>query len=150
MCKHTHRLVTRVRVVYYFLSKFLSSIINNVPPIFVGGVWCLAYAKFCFHKYLLEVHLFHKLNWLFGFKASSVQRGYPILSVLAFLLVLCVFRGGRRFLIGSRVQGLKFKYSRGKGLRFKVQKFKESSELLNYAPRTLNFFTTSQLNNFTT
>ncbi|MDD1549878.1 hypothetical protein FO610_10810 [Riemerella anatipestifer] len=105
----------------------------------------MAYAKFCFHKYLLEVRLFHKLNWLFGFRASSVQRGYPILSVLAFLLVLCVLRGGRRFLISSRVQGLKFKYSRGKGLRFKVQKFKESSELLNYAPRTLNFFTTSPL-----
>ncbi|MBO4233299.1 hypothetical protein FO675_03105 [Riemerella anatipestifer] len=72
----------------------------------------MVYAKFCFHKYLLEVHLFHKLNWLFGFRASSVQKGYFARSVLAFLLVLCVLRGGRRFLISSRVQGLKFKNSR--------------------------------------
>ncbi|AIH03352.1 hypothetical protein M949_2186 [Riemerella anatipestifer CH3] len=100
-----------------------------------------------------------------GFKASSIQEERYVLSVLAFPLVLCVFRGERRFFIGSRVQGLKFKYSRGKGsrvqslkfkysrgkgLRFKVQKFKESSELLNYDPRTLNFFTTSQFNNLTT
>ncbi|MDD1549219.1 hypothetical protein FO610_07335 [Riemerella anatipestifer] len=87
---------------------------------------------------------------MFGFRASSVQEERSVLSVLAFPLVLCVFRGERRFFIGSRVQGLKFKYSRGKGLRFKVQKFKESSELLNYDPRTLNFFTTSQFNNLTT
>ncbi|MRM83664.1 hypothetical protein D1003_07530, partial [Riemerella anatipestifer] len=61
----------------------------------------MAYAKFCFHKYLLEVRLFHQLNGWFGLGASSVQRGYSILSVLAFPLVLCVFRGERRFLIGS-------------------------------------------------
>ncbi|MRN16865.1 hypothetical protein D1000_08605 [Riemerella anatipestifer] len=65
--------------------------------------------KFCFHKYLLEVRLFHKLKRLFWFGASSVQRGYSILSVLAFLLVLCVLRGGSVFLL---VLGLKFKYSR--------------------------------------
>ncbi|MRM84202.1 hypothetical protein D1003_10355 [Riemerella anatipestifer] len=98
----------------------------------------MVYAKFCFHKYLLEVRLFHKLNWLFGFRASSVQRGYPILSVLAFLLVLCVFRGGRRFLISSRVQGLKFKYSR----------LNKRTYPLNLKHRTLNSF--SSLNFFTT
>ncbi|MSN89364.1 hypothetical protein D1Y75_10835 [Riemerella anatipestifer] len=113
-CVNTHiyiLIVTRTRV-FYFLSRFLSSIINNVPLASVGGVWYLAHAKFCFHKYLLEVHLFHQMNRLFLFGASSVQKGYFSLSVLAFLLVLCVLRGGRRFLIGSRVQGLKFKYSR--------------------------------------
>ncbi|MRM82841.1 hypothetical protein D1003_03205 [Riemerella anatipestifer] len=46
---------------------------------------------------------------------------------------------------GSSVQG-----SKSFSLRFKVQIFKESSELLNYDPRTLNFFTTSQFYNFTT
>ncbi|MDD1539632.1 hypothetical protein FO702_08825 [Riemerella anatipestifer] len=114
---HTYNMLrgyahTRILFVYYFLSRFLSSIINNVPLASVGGVWYLAHAKFCFHKYLLEVHLFHQMNRLFLFGASSVQKGYFSLSVLAFLLVLCVLRGGRRFLIGSRVQGLKFKYSR--------------------------------------
>ncbi|MBT0526691.1 hypothetical protein J5295_08510 [Riemerella anatipestifer] len=46
---------------------------------------------------MLEVRLSHQLNGWFWFGASSVQRGYSILSVLAFPLVLCVFRGGRRF-----------------------------------------------------
>ncbi|MRM83121.1 hypothetical protein D1003_04685 [Riemerella anatipestifer] len=84
---------------------------NNFPLASVRGIWHLAHAKFCFHKYPLEVRLFHKLNWLFGFGASSVQRGYSVLSILAFPLVLCVFRGERRFFIDSR----------GKNSRFKVQ-----------------------------
>ncbi|MRM82904.1 hypothetical protein D1003_03535 [Riemerella anatipestifer] len=90
----------------------------------------MAYAKFCFHKYPLEVHLFHKLNWLFGLGASSIQKGYFARSVLAFPLVLCVFRGERRFLIGSRVQGLKFKYSR----------LNKRTYPLNLKHRTLNSF----------
>ncbi|MRM84266.1 hypothetical protein D1003_10730 [Riemerella anatipestifer] len=105
----------------------------------------MAYAKFCFHKYLLEVRLFHQLNGWFGLGASSVQRGYSILSVLAFPLVLCVFRGERRFLIGSRVQGLKFKYSRGKGsivqsLKFKYSRLNKRTYPLNLKHRTLNSF----------
>uniref|UniRef100_UPI0030EF4189 hypothetical protein n=1 Tax=Riemerella anatipestifer TaxID=34085 RepID=UPI0030EF4189 len=58
----------------------------------------LAYAKFCFHKYLLEASLVHKFNLLFWLGVSSVQKEYFALSVLAFLLVLCVLRGGRCFL----------------------------------------------------
>ncbi|MDD1552304.1 hypothetical protein FO615_01705 [Riemerella anatipestifer] len=56
----------------------------------------------------------------------SVQKeSSRFLSVLAFLLVLCVCLEGRGvFLL---VQG------------FKIQIFKESSELLSYEPRTLNF-----------
>ncbi|AQY21216.1 hypothetical protein FO675_07800 [Riemerella anatipestifer] len=132
-CVNTHRVVACVRVLYYFLSRFLSSIINNVPPIFVGGILCLVCFKF-FHKYLLEVRLFHKLNWLFWLGASSIQKGYLALSVLAFLLVLCVFRGGRRFFIGSKSFSLRFKSS-----KFKVQIFKESTELRpqNFKPKTL-------------
>ncbi|MRM83815.1 hypothetical protein D1003_08320 [Riemerella anatipestifer] len=62
--------------------------------------------------------------------AFSVQKeSFHFLSALAFPLVLCVFRGERRFLMSSK----------SFSLRFKVQIFKESSELLNYAPRTLNF-----------
>ncbi|MRM84113.1 hypothetical protein D1003_09890 [Riemerella anatipestifer] len=104
-----------------------------MPPIFVGGVWCLAHAKFCFHKYPLEVSLFHKLNGLFWLGASSLQKGYFARSVLAFILVLCVLRGGRRFLIGSRVQGLKFKYS-----RFKCSRLNKRTYPLNLKHRTLN------------
>ncbi|MEJ8591620.1 hypothetical protein JSO54_10290, partial [Riemerella anatipestifer] len=76
--------------------RFLSLIINNVPPTFVGGISCLAHFKFCFHK-PLEVSLFHKFNLLFLLGASSLQEGYYVLSALAFLLVLCVLRGGRCF-----------------------------------------------------
>ncbi|AFR35336.1 hypothetical protein FO611_07600 [Riemerella anatipestifer] len=90
----------------------------------------MAYAKFCFHKYLLEVRLFHQLNGWLGFGASSVQEERSVLSVLAFPLVLCVFRGERRFLIGSRVQGLKFKYSR----------LNKRTYPLNLKHRTLNSF----------
>ncbi|MRM83422.1 hypothetical protein D1003_06260 [Riemerella anatipestifer] len=100
-----------------------------MPLASVRGIWHLAHAKFCFHKYPLEVSLFHKLNRLFWFGASSVQRGYSILSVLAFLLVLCVLRGGRRFLIGFR---FKVQNSRGKCSRFKSLKFKYSRNHRNY------------------
>ncbi|MRM84038.1 hypothetical protein D1003_09480 [Riemerella anatipestifer] len=105
---------------------------NNVPLASVGGVWYLAHAKFCFHKYPLEAHLFHKLNCLFGFRASSVQEERSVLSILAFPLVLCVYRGGRRFLIGFRfkVQSLKFKYSR----------LNKRTYPLNLKHRTLNSF----------
>ncbi|MBO4234677.1 hypothetical protein FO675_10305 [Riemerella anatipestifer] len=118
---------------------------NNFPLASVRGIWHLAHAKFCFHKYSLEVRLFHKLNWLFGFRASSVQKGYFARSVLAFPLVLCVLRGERRFLIGSRVQGLKFKYSRGKGsrvqsLKFKYSRLNKRTYPLTLKHRTLNSF----------
>ncbi|MSN85882.1 hypothetical protein EJN86_06520 [Riemerella anatipestifer] len=95
-----------------------------MPLASARGTCHLAHSKFCFHKYPLEVPSTHQLNWWFLLGTSSLQRGYSILSVLAFLLVLCVLRGGRRFLIG---------------FRFKVQIFKESTELLNYKPKTLNF-----------
>ncbi|WP_250206594.1 hypothetical protein, partial [Riemerella anatipestifer] len=87
------------RVVYYFLSKFLSSIINNFPLASVRGIWHLAHSKFCFHKYLLEVPLAHKFNLLFLLGAFSIQKGRSAFSTLAFPLVLCVFRGERRFYI---------------------------------------------------
>ncbi|MRM84080.1 hypothetical protein D1003_09695 [Riemerella anatipestifer] len=98
-----------------------------MPLASVRGIWRLAYAKFCFHKYLLEAHLFHKLNWLFGFRASSLQEERSVLSVLAFPLVLCVFRGGRHFLISSR---------------FKVQSLRLNKRTypLNLKHRTLNSF----------
>ncbi|MRM83963.1 hypothetical protein D1003_09080 [Riemerella anatipestifer] len=83
------------------------------------------------------------MNGWFGFRASSLQRGYSILSVLAFLLVLCVLRGGRRFLISSRVQGLKFKYSR---LNKRTYPLNLKHRTLN-SFSSLNFFTTSQFNN---
>ncbi|QDE20806.1 hypothetical protein FIP52_02315 [Riemerella anatipestifer] len=70
---------------------------NNFPLASVRGIWCLAHAKFCFHKYLLEASLFHQLNGWFRLGASSVQEERSVLSVLAFLLVLCVFRGGGVF-----------------------------------------------------
>ncbi|MCQ4154394.1 hypothetical protein PG294_02405 [Riemerella anatipestifer] len=42
--------------------------------------------------------MFFKTTWSFLFSASSVQEECSALSVLAFPLILCVFRGGRRFL----------------------------------------------------
>ncbi|MDR7797432.1 hypothetical protein RIU44_09190, partial [Riemerella anatipestifer] len=41
--------------------------------------------------------MFFKTTWSFLFSASSVQEECSALSVLAFPLILCVFRGGRRF-----------------------------------------------------
>ncbi|MRM82946.1 hypothetical protein D1003_03770 [Riemerella anatipestifer] len=52
--------------------------------------------------------------------AFSVQKGsFCCLSALAFPLVLCVFREGRRFLMNSR---------------FKVQIFKEQTEPIELQP----------------
>ncbi|MRM83171.1 hypothetical protein D1003_04935 [Riemerella anatipestifer] len=64
--------------------------------------------------------------------AFSVQKGRSVLSVLAFLLVLCVFRGGRRFLIGFR-----FKVQ---CLRFKCLRLNRRTYSLNLKHRTLNNF----------
>ncbi|MRM85798.1 hypothetical protein D1Z98_06880 [Riemerella anatipestifer] len=71
-----------------------------IPPIFIGGFLCLVQSKFCFHQYLLKVPLFCLKTWSFLLGAFSVQKGsFCILSALAFPLVLCVFRGERRFLM---------------------------------------------------
>ncbi|AIH02743.1 hypothetical protein M949_1576 [Riemerella anatipestifer CH3] len=128
------------------LLRLLSLNQNIIPPTFVGGFWRLSYSNFSFHQYLLKAPLFCLKTWSFLLGAFSVQKGsFCFLSALAFPLVLCVFRGGRRFLISSKSFSLRFKVQSLRGkcsmfmcLRFKVQIFKESSELLNYAPRTLN------------
>ncbi len=46
---------------------------------------------------MLKAPLFCLIIWSFLLGAFSVQGEYFALSVLAFPLVLCVFRGGRRF-----------------------------------------------------
>ncbi len=46
---------------------------------------------------MLKAPLFCLITWSFLLGAFSVQGEYFALSVLAFPLVLCVFRGGRRF-----------------------------------------------------
>ncbi|MRM94618.1 hypothetical protein D1Z98_06415 [Riemerella anatipestifer] len=72
---------------------------NTIPPTFVGGFSYLHHSKFSFHKYRLKAPLFCLITWSFLLGAFSVQRGsFYFLSVSAFPLVLCVFRGGRRFL----------------------------------------------------
>ncbi|MDY3521900.1 hypothetical protein PG330_07985 [Riemerella anatipestifer] len=48
---------------------------------------------------MLKAPLFCLITWSFLLGAFSVQKGsFSFLSALAFPLVLCVFRGGRRFL----------------------------------------------------
>ncbi|MDR7795634.1 hypothetical protein RIU45_11780, partial [Riemerella anatipestifer] len=65
----------------------------------VGGFSCLYYSNFSFHQYLLKAPLFCLITWSFLLGAFSVQKGsFCFLSALAFPLVLCVFREGRRFL----------------------------------------------------
>ncbi|WP_221410397.1 hypothetical protein, partial [Riemerella anatipestifer] len=103
---HTHtQIVPCLRVLlYYFLYRFSSLIISPkfglnrlLPTTFVGGFWRLSYSNFSFHKYMLKAPLFCLIIWSFLLGAFSVQGEYFALSVLAFPLVLCVFRGGRRF-----------------------------------------------------
>ncbi|MDY3445694.1 hypothetical protein PG608_12435 [Riemerella anatipestifer] len=78
--------------------RLLSLIINTNPPTFVGGFLRLHHSKFSFHKYMLKAPLFCLITWSFLLGAFSVQRGsFYFLSTLAFPLVLCVFRGERRF-----------------------------------------------------
>ncbi|MCW0525004.1 hypothetical protein OKE68_11900, partial [Riemerella anatipestifer] len=53
---------------------------------------------FSFHKYMLKAPLFCLITWSFLLGAFSVQKGsFHFLSVLAFPLVLCVFRRGKAF-----------------------------------------------------
>ncbi|MRM84112.1 hypothetical protein D1003_09880 [Riemerella anatipestifer] len=59
---------------------------------------------------------------------------------------VCFWGASRTPLYRAFVEGVFSFSSKSFSSRFKVQIFKESSELLNYAPRTLNFFTISQLN----
>ncbi|MCU7568033.1 hypothetical protein OKE68_04495, partial [Riemerella anatipestifer] len=57
-------------------------------------------SNFSFHQYLLKAPLFCLKTWSFLLGAFSVQKGsFSFLSALAFPLVLCVFRGERRFLM---------------------------------------------------
>ncbi len=111
---HTHTHTQIITCVYVVLSRkffrLLSLKQNIVPPTFVGGFWRLSYSKFSFHKYRLKAPLFCLITWSFLLGAFSVQRGSSrFLSVLAFPLVLCVFREGRRFFrLEVRFQSLEF------------------------------------------
>ncbi len=70
---------------------------------------------------MLKAPLFCLITWSFLLGAFSVQgESFRFLSVLAFPLILCVFRGGRRFFI-SELRGKILEPSITSTLKSKIQ-----------------------------